>query len=150
MIKKYIKLTIFCLLTSSMVLLPVACSSGASGAGGLVVIGTSTSIGQVSSVNPNTQTYSYQVTFQNKSDVTIYIESIEPVLSSKVESKVLVDNLIKAVSRNVAGGGTLEVTGSFPFDATGLSKEDIAKLEPFITAYRVTSDETLPIPGQKS
>ena len=148
MINKRLRLIVAICLISIVTLLPVACSPGASTGSGLVISGMNTSIGAPSSVAPNTQNYSYSITLKNNSGVTVYLQSIEPVLSKNVESKVLADYL-RSVNKNVAPGGNIEVSGSFPFDATGLSKEDIAKLEPFITGVRVVSEETLPVPGQK-
>jgi hypothetical protein len=148
--KKKILGTVLCALLLMTAAPAAACSSGKTGDGGLIVSGISTSISKPSSEQSNTQTYNYRVTFQNNSDTTIYIESIEPQVKSQVESRLLVAGLIKSVNRNVPGGGNIEVTSIFPFDATGMTKEDIAKLEPFIIGFKVTSDETLPIPGQKS
>jgi hypothetical protein len=106
-----------------------------------------TSIGAVSSTS-ETQRLTYGVTLKNNSAVNTYIDYIEPVVIPDIDSRVLLAGLMKAVGRSVASGGTIEVSGSFTFDATGLSEQDIDKMQPIITGIRVVSDQTLKIPGK--
>ena len=123
-----------------------ACSSGGgTSSGSLTIIGLQTSI---SASAGDTQILTYNVTIKNQSGNNVFVETAEPVLSASFEPRVLVDNLIKQVDRNVISGGTFEVSGSFPFDAKGLTKQDIEKLQPYFTGIRVVSDEMLKVPGK--
>jgi hypothetical protein len=139
--KKLVKM-IFCLVLPVVVLLS-ACSAGGGSTGSLAVVDFTTSIGQTS---VDTQTVYWSVVIQNKSSNTVFIEMVEPVSSPVMEPKVLAGNLLRAVSKNVVSGQSVVVEGSFPFDARGLTKPDIDKLQPFITGFRVIYDETLPVP----
>lgn len=142
--KKLIKM-VFCLILPLVLLASTACSGGGGGAGSLAVVDSSTSVGQGSG---DTQIISYSATLQNKSVNSLFIEMVEPVPSKDLEPKVLADNLTRAVSKHVVSGQTVDVKGSFPFDAKGMTKADIDKLQPFITGFRVIYDETIPVPGK--
>jgi len=134
---------IFCLVLPVTILLAsAACSAGGS-TGSLAVVGVTTSIGQAAG---DTQTVYWEVVIQNKSSNTVFIENVEPVTSPGMEPKVLAGNLLRAVSKNIVPGQTVVVSGSFPFDAKGLTKQDIDKLQPVVTGFRVIYDETLPVP----
>ena len=52
------------------------------------------------------------------------------------------------VNRTLAPGAWLTVEGAFTFDAEGRTKEDILAWEPFVTGFRVASEQVLPMPGQ--
>ena len=145
--KKLLKLVLCLILPVVLLLAYAACSPGGANSSGLSVIEMNASIGAVSSTS-ETQRLTYGVTLKNNSAVNIYIDYIEPVVIPDIDSRVLLAGLIKAVGRSVASGGTIEVSGSFTFDATGLSKQDIDKMQPIITGIRVVSDQTLKIPGK--
>jgi len=147
LMKKLLKLVLCLILPVVLLLAYAACSPGGANSGGLSVIEMNASIGAVFSTS-ETQRLTYRVTLKNNSAVNIYIDYIEPVVIPDIDSRVLLAGLIKAVGRSVASGGTIEVSGSFTFDATGLSKQDIDKMQPIITGIRVVSDQTLKIPGK--
>lgn len=145
--KKVWQIVLSLVLPVAVLLLPVACASGGTAGGGLCVVNMQTAISSVSG-NADTQIVSYKITLKNNSDSGMFIQQVEPVVSKSIESRVLVDNLGRSVGNNIASGGTMEVSGKFTFDAKGLSKEDIDKLQPAIIGLRVTAEETLTVPGQ--
>lgn len=142
--KRMVKKQLFAGLAAVLLLSFSACSGG-SGGGSLAMVSATTSVG---AQNGDTQIISYTAVLQNKSANSVYIESMEPVPSASLAPKVLADNLIRGVSKNVVSGQTLEIRGSFPFDAKGMTKEDIDKLAPFITGYSFIYHETVPAPGR--
>lgn len=142
--KKNIKM-VLCLILPMVLLAFTACSGG--GSGTLTVVTASTSVVQASAVD--TQIVSYSVTLQNKSGVSLYIDEVGPLPSSGLEPKLKADYLMRGVNQpRLAPGQTLDVSGTFSFDATGMTKADIDKLQPFVTGYRVVYDETVPVPGK--
>jgi hypothetical protein len=143
--KKLVKM-LFCLVLPVVFLLTsAACSASGGSTGSLAVTDVTTSIGLAAG---DTQTVYWSVVIQNKSSNTVFIELVEPVPSPGLEPKVLAGNLLRAVSKNVVSGQSVVVSGSFPFDARGMTKPDIDKLQPVVTGFRVIYDETLPVPGK--
>ena len=138
--EKLVKM-VFCLILPVVLLVSAACSGGG-GAGSLAVSGFSTS---VSLVSGDTQTLSYAATLTNTSPNSLFIEFVGPVPSAGLEPKVLSDNLARAISKNVVSGQTVDVKGSFPFDAKDMTKEQIDALAPFITGFHVIYEETVPV-----
>ena len=137
--KKFIKV-FFCSMMPVVLLVAGACSGGSTGS--LAVSGVTTSVGQVTS---DTQSVSYSATLQNTGPNSVFIEFASPVPSAGLESKVVSDNLSRAVSKNVVSGQTIEIKGSFPFDAKGMTKEQIDALAPFITGFHFIYEETVPV-----
>jgi hypothetical protein len=124
-----------------VVLLTTVACSGSSG-GSIALSGLTTSVSQSSG---DTQTIYYTALLQNTSPHTLYIEFSAPVPSAGLEPKVLSDNLSRPISKNVVSGQTLEIKGSFPFDAKGMTKEQIDALAPFITGFHIIYEETVPV-----
>lgn len=137
--KKFIKL-FFYLMLPVVLLVASACSGGNSGS--LAVSGVSTAVGQIA---VDTQSISYSVTLQNISPNSVFIEFASPVPSAGLEPKVVSDNLSHAISKNIVPGQTIEIKGSFPFDAKGMTKEQIDAFAPFITGFHFIYEETVPV-----
>jgi hypothetical protein len=130
------------ILAVALLLPAAACSSGGVG-GSLSVVEVTTAIGAAAG---DTQIISWSAVLQNNSRNTVFIEMVEPVPAPGLEPMVLADNLVRTVSKFVVSGQSVVVNGSFPFNAQGLTKADIDKLQPLLTGFRVISDETLPVP----
>jgi len=112
---------------------------------GIDIAGSTSSIGAVGE-NTNdfdTQSYKYAFTLTNNEAADITIVSAEPVLSEKFLERVSDGDTTIQVNRVVSQGESIEVTGEIIFDATGLTKEQIVSMEPFIKEVRIVEERTI-------
>jgi hypothetical protein len=89
--------------------------------------------------------FTYSITILNNSSQTKTITSIEPVLSAQTADRLngstqQINELIIEPQESVVVSGTLR------FDFTGLTKEEITALEPFIVSLRITNETLLDLP----
>jgi len=103
-------------------------------------------IGAVSNDNIDVQRYTYKFTVKYRGNDRVYIEAIEPVLSSAFSKLVLSGELNQVVNEILVTGDTIEINGEILFNAKGLSKSDIVNLGPFVNGVKVRSEKVLNIP----
>lgn len=127
----------------------VGCSNTQEENNGLQISSMQSGIGSVEENNFDRQRYTYSAALVNESDQDMYISLVEPILSVEIKDRVITNNYQEFID-TIAAGETVEIKGEFIFDATGLNKEQIIALEPFITGFRVSTEQILTLPGQES
>jgi hypothetical protein len=80
--------------------------------------------------------FTYSITILNNSSETKTITSIEPVLSSRTADR-LGDSTQQITELVIEPQESGVVSGTLRFDFTGLTKEEITALEPFIVSLRI-------------
>ena len=90
-----------------------------------------------------TQSFKYTITLTNNEAADIRIVSVKPVLSEGFIERVSDEDTIVQVNKLIPQGSSLDVTGEIIFDATGLTKEQIVSLEPFIKEIKVIEERTI-------
>jgi hypothetical protein len=100
--------------------------------------------------NPDRQIFSYHFVLQNQEPFDIVVHWIEPVLVKELSERVLTADYRVQVERSLAPNSYLEISGKFPFGTKGVTKMEISGWQPFFTGIRVSSEITLPIPGQEA
>ena len=97
--------------------------------------------------NLSQQIFSYSVYLSNNGATDITIRSIEPILTTSFNSKAIGNNYSVVVENTMAPGASLEVSGEITFDTTGMSKEQITAMEPFLSGAKVNMDKVLTLRG---
>ncbi|MDP2855994.1 MAG: hypothetical protein Q8N90_02610 [bacterium] len=144
------KLTIPLLAIIALSLLAGSCTSTEA-----ELVKSEISIPQISSSiggNPNNfaeQHCSYRVTLQNNGVTDVTVRSIEPILSEAFAAKAKGKDFKVTVDTTVAPKTFVEISGEIQFDATGMTKEQIAAM-PFFKGIKINTDKVLPIPGQSA
>ncbi|MDD4495005.1 MAG: hypothetical protein PHV32_11800 [Eubacteriales bacterium] len=124
-----------------------ACSSDESDREpGLAIYSLHSSIGSVGDTDDiNTQAFTYTLTITNNDIVEINLLEVKPVLCSPFAEIVLNDDLSVQVKKVIPAGESISVEGLIIFDATGLSKEEILDMEPFIKEVKLIEGRTIVI-----
>jgi hypothetical protein len=104
----------------------------------------------MSDVGPNPQTrdeqiYSYQFKFHNSGANSILIQSFEPMITEAFARKARTDNLKVTLNRQLTPDAYTLVTGEIPFDGTGVTGDQLAAMDPFVTGIKLDSGIILPI-----
>ncbi|MDK2834897.1 MAG: hypothetical protein PWR29_1062 [Methanolobus sp.] len=126
-----------------VVLVPLTLSAEPATVEELRITESSAAIGALSENATDQQVCSYSFVLYNGRGQTVNIFMAEPVFSEGISDRILTENTSVTVSESLTPGSSLVVEGSFVFDANGLTKEEIVKLEPFIEHVRIISVETL-------
>jgi hypothetical protein len=111
--------------------------------GGLGVYSWSSGLGSVNNIDLDKTKFSYSVDLTNENNKSIFIKSIQPVVSDTIKDKMLNNELMVTVNKHVASNETIQVNGEIIIDTKGLNKSDIQKLDPFITDIKVISEEII-------
>ncbi|NYT19991.1 MAG: hypothetical protein GKC08_06865 [Methanosarcinales archaeon] len=88
----------------------------------------------------------YEFELYNSGNEGVHITSVEPVLSENFLKIALTDENMVIVNKTIDSRSSILVSDQIEFNATGISKTEILKLEPFINGIRISSTETLSFP----
>lgn len=97
--------------------------------------------------NTSIQAYSYTFTIYNEENEEVYIDSIEPLFTKNISERVLTEDHKIVVNETLKPNSSIQIQGQVEFNASGLSKEQIFGLEPYIYAVNVSSTKTLSLPS---
>ncbi|WP_440951986.1 hypothetical protein [Methanococcoides sp. FTZ1] len=103
--------------------------------------------------NNSTYVLGYDIILYNPGNEGVFVNSVEPVLNDNLSKMLFSDNISVDVGRVINGTSWVEVSGQVEFNTTGLSKEeleDIGATDSGILGYRITSTETMYLPGYKN
>ena len=95
------------------------------------------------------QLVSYHFVLYNGESVSIVVHWIEPVLIEQVSERLLTPDHRVVVEKTLAPNSSLEIRGEFTFENKGATKIEILSWEPLFTGITLSSDMTLPLPGQE-
>ena len=95
------------------------------------------------------QVVSYHLTLYNGEPVDIRVHWIEPVLIEQVSERLLIPDHRVVVEKTLAPNSSLEISGEFTFENKGATKTEIMSWEPLFTGITLSSEMTLPVPGQE-
>jgi hypothetical protein len=114
---------------------------------GLKIYSMNTSIGSVdkNENNHDIQRFSYSIGLTNNDKDKVFIKEATLVLPKEFEERLISEQLTVPVNKDILPKDTIEIKGSVDFNAKGLSKEDIIKLNPRILSVRVTDERTISI-----
>lgn len=105
---------------------------------GLEFIGFQSGIGAADNTNTfDKQKLQYDITISNKKKMKFKKESIEMVLTDWIKQNQMDNKITKITFDNE----NIIIKGYVSFDATGLTKEDIVKNEPFIDGVNIVTDD---------
>jgi hypothetical protein len=112
---------------------------------GIKINGVTTSIGAVDDnvKDSNTQSYKYTIFLTNNEIEDLTILSIEPRLNDRLISRVLSEETLVSVNKIIGSQDSLEVTGEIIFDASGLTKEQIIELKPFVEDIKIIQERII-------
>jgi hypothetical protein len=116
-------------------------------AAGIRIAQMDTALGGVEG-NSQEQIFSYHLTLLNAEPVVVVVHWIEPELTGEVSRRVLPGERRVVIEKTLVPNASMEVRGSFRFDAQGASKAQIASWEPFLSGATVSSNMTLSLPNQ--
>jgi hypothetical protein len=89
-----------------------------------------------------TEVYNYNMTFYNSGNEDIYVNTIEPVLSSDSRILSTQQSLISEIERYVPAGSVVSIEGSILINSEDSTKEEITGIE-IIKCINMTSTETI-------
>jgi hypothetical protein len=95
------------------------------------------------------QVVSYHLVLYNGESVNIVVHWIEPVLIEQVSKRVLPPGPRLVVEKALAPNSSLEIRGEFTFENKGATKTEIMNWGPLFTGITLSSEMTLPLPGQE-
>ncbi|WP_321428511.1 hypothetical protein [uncultured Methanolobus sp.] len=95
-----------------------------------------------SGTNDSIYIYNYNLTLYNSGDKDIYIDAIEPVLSSDPRIVSTQQSLVSEVNRYVSAGSIISIEGNIEIDSENLTKEELMDIDP-IKCINMTSIETI-------
>lgn len=112
---------------------------------GLEINNMSTGIGSVGAEEDNhdTQRFSYSIYLTNNNGDKVFIKELALALPQEFEERLISKQLNVAVNKEIDANDTIEISGSLDFNAKGLSKEEILKLNPRILAVKVINEQTI-------
>jgi hypothetical protein len=90
----------------------------------------------------STEVYSYNLTFYNSGNKDIYVNTIDPVLSSDSRILSTQQSLISEIERYVPAGSLVSIKGSILINSENSTKEEIIGIE-LIKCINMTSTETI-------
>lgn len=73
----------------------------------------------------------------------MYIESIKLVVYEAIKNKIISKKIAVSVNKDIKPNETIQINGELMIDTEGLTESDIAKILPFITDIKVSTDEVL-------
>jgi hypothetical protein len=85
---------------------------------------------------------------QNATQNDLVLRWIEPVLPEKVSARLVDDSPRVSVDKTLGANSSLIVDGQFRFDASGMTKEQIARWEPLIKGVVISTEINLSTPPQ--
>ncbi len=110
---------------------------------GLNVYNWSSALGSVSETDLDKTRLSYSINLTNESNKNIFIKSIQPSINESLKDKILSEEILLTVNKEVKPKETIQIDGEIILDTKGSTKSDLDKLSLFITDIRVTSEETI-------
>ena len=90
----------------------------------------------------STEVYNYNLTFYNSGAEDIYVNTIEPVLSSDPRIITTQQSLVSDINKYVPAGSVISIEGSIILNSENSTKEEIMDIEP-IKCINMTSTETI-------
>jgi hypothetical protein len=129
-----------------LLVLGVACSSPAEkmSDAGFIVMNVTSGLGGDS---PNEQVVTYTMRLSMEGIDRVFVNWVEPVLAEEILDRLQSPDNQVVVNQFLGPGDTLEVSGQFVFNSEGLSKPDLASLEPLISGMQVSTEWVLALPG---
>ncbi|MDW7733350.1 MAG: hypothetical protein SCH66_13105 [Methanolobus sp.] len=112
----------------------------------LGISGSTQTMGSAGANSNDLQLYSYNYTLYNSGSQGIYVRYVEPVFNEEFEKLVISEDRRIYVNKSIGPESAIQVSGNVEFNMTGLSKEDILKIEHLTTGIEVNSVFTLPFP----
>ncbi|MGE5141447.1 MAG: hypothetical protein ACM3JD_18410 [Rudaea sp.] len=97
---------------------------------------------------PEQAVYSYQIWLRNGTDSAVQVQWIKPVPGSSIVPRLRPGELQSSVNQIVEPGGTIKVSGQLAFETRNLTKEEITRLEPFVTGFQVDAIRYIQLPGR--
>jgi predicted NUDIX family phosphoesterase len=112
---------------------------------GIEISSMVTGIGAVNAndTEHNTQRFSYSISLTNHEKNEVIIKEITLVLTPEFEKILITKQLTVQVNKTITPKSSIEIKGYLDFNAKGMSKDDIVKLNPRITSVKVLSEETI-------
>ena len=112
---------------------------------GIKIIDAVTSI----AASETQQVVSYHFVLYNGESVNIVVHWIEPILIEQVSERLRTSDTRVVVEKVIAPNSSVQIAGEFAFENKGATKAEIVSWEPLITGCTLSSEMTLPLPGQE-
>ncbi len=112
---------------------------------GLEISSMGTGLGAVD-VNDNNhiiQRFSYSIALANNDKDEVYIKEITLVLTPEFEKILITKQLTVHVNKTILPQTSIDIKGSLDFNAAGMSKDDIIKLNPRIQSVKIGNEKTI-------
>lgn len=97
----------------------------------------------VNEIDSDKTKISYYVNLINENEKNMYIESIKLVVYEAIKNKIISKKIAVSVNKDIKPNETIQINGELMIDTEGLTESDIAKILPFITDIKVSTDEVL-------
>ncbi|MBU3172417.1 hypothetical protein [Clostridium estertheticum] len=85
----------------------------------------------------------YSINLTNKSDKSIFVQSVQPLVNEKLKNRILSKEMMVTVNKEIKPDKAIAITGVIIVNTKGL--KDLVKLVPLITDIKVISTETVSI-----
>ena len=112
---------------------------------GLEISSMGTGLGavDVNDTNHDIQRFSYSIALANNDKDEVYIKETILVLTPEFEKILITKQLTVPVNKTILPKSSIDIKGSLDFNAAGMSKDDILKLNPRIKSVKIVSEKTI-------
>jgi hypothetical protein len=111
--------------------------------GGLKVYSWSSGIGSVNELNLDKTSFSYSISLTNENPKETFLKSYELIPNGTIKDRVISHTLTFEINKTIQPYETIQIEGEIILDTTGMSKQGIIALEPFITGIRLSTHEII-------
>lgn len=110
---------------------------------GLFVGSLSTALGAADDDSLDETLFSFDINLTNNEESDVFISTAEVIVNEAVANRL--KSKLEPIELNKAlkPGETIAIQGELAFETKGMSKEEIVKLEPFITDLKVTREQSI-------
>lgn len=108
---------------------------------GLII--NSISIGLGGSEDLAETVVNYNFNLWNRTDRTFLIKTVEPIITSDLQDRLIDKNIRLDINKNVHGNTSKALSGTFRLNTKGLDKEGIMKLEINVKEFKVTTEQVI-------
>lgn len=130
-----------------VVFLLASCTSGPEPSAGIQITDTTVAVGGAEG-SRDQQLVTYSLTLQNTTHNEVIVRWVEPILNETISGRLIGDSPRISVEKALGPQSTLAANGQFRFDASGVTKSEMAGWEPFIKGVRIATEWNLSLPAQ--
>lgn len=106
---------------------------------GLIISSIVTGLGG----DPDTTVVSYNFNLLNRTDKSIMIKTVEPVLTADLQNRLTDNNIKLEINKQLNENSSEAISGTFNLNTKGLDKEGIIDLQINVKEFKITTEQVI-------